>query len=167
MTMKMLLRAGLILSICVSAHAARGAEMARPAPNFGIEGVAKSTSLKSFRGQAVVLIITKSARRREFRHELDRLKQMYSQFSNEKVIFVAAIENGPQEVRSNIPFIVASNPAQVAADYGVTGRFAIAVIGVDGNLDMITEKVINGSRVRDVIFNNFQSQQESRKGPGA
>jgi len=164
MITKTLLRAALILLLCVTAH---GAEVVRPAPNFGIEGVAKSTSLRTFRGQSVVLIVTRSARQKEFVRELARLKQMYSQFSNEKVIFVAAIENGPEEVRSNIPFVTAANPAQVAADYGVSGRFAIAVIGVDGNLDMITGKVINATRVRDVIFNNAQSQQAARKQVGS
>jgi hypothetical protein len=162
MTMKTILRAALILLICVSARA----EVVRPAPNFGIDGVAKSTSLRSFHGQSVVLLITRSAWEKAFRTQLGRLRQLYSQFSNEKVIFIAAIQNGPQEVKSNIPFVTALNPAQVAADYAVNGRFAIAVIGIDGNLDLITTKVINATRVRDAIFNNFESQQASRKVPG-
>jgi hypothetical protein len=166
--MRTFLRAPAILALCaaICAPVAAAADVVRPAPNFGIDGVAKGTSLRSFHGQSVVLVITKSARVKEFRRELARLKQMYSQFSNEKVIFVAAIENGPAEVRSDIPFVTAANPAQVAADYGVTDRFAIAVIGVDGNLDMITGKVINAARVRDIIFNNFESQQAARKPTG-
>jgi len=70
-------------------------------------------------------------------------------------------------VPSDIPFVTATNPAQVAADYGVTGRFGIAVIGIDGNLDMITNKIIAAERVRDVIYNNFESQQATRKQPGS
>jgi hypothetical protein len=88
---------------------------------------------------------------------------LFSQFATERVIFVAAIENGPQQVLSNIPFVVASNPQQVAADYGVNGRYAIAVIGVDGNLDMITTRMIAPERVRDMVFNNFDTQSEARK----
>jgi hypothetical protein len=157
--MKRLIRAALLLSLCATVHAA----VVRPAPNFGIEGVAKGGGLRSYRGQSVVLLITRSARDKEFRAQISRLKQLYGQFSTEKVIFVAAIENGSQEVPSDIPFATATNPEQVAADYGVTGRLAIAVIGVDGNVDLITDRVIAAERVRDAVFNNFESQTASRK----
>ena len=76
---------------------------------------------------------------------------------------MAAIENGPQQVLSNIPFVLAANPQQVAADYGVNGKYAIAVIGVDGNVDMITTRLIAPERVRDMVFNNYDSQTEARK----
>jgi len=161
--MKLLLRAAPILSLCAAAQAV----VVRPAPNFGLEGVRKDTSLRSFRGQSVVLVITHSTRDKEFRKELAMLKEMYPQFAAEKVIFVAAVEYGPADVPSNIPFVNAANPAQVAADYGVNGRFGIAVIGVDGNLDLITTRVIFAARVRDAVFNNFESQQAARKQPNS
>ena len=161
--MKRLLRAALLLSFCGTIHG----EVVRPAPNFGLDGVAGGGSLRSFRGHPVVLVIARSAREKDYRKEVYRLGALYGQFSNEKVIFVAAIENGPAQVPSDIPFITAANPQQVAADYGVTGRFAIAVIGVDGNLDLITTKVIPAARVRDAIFNNFDSQQAARKQPSS
>jgi len=159
--MKTHLWAALAFSLCLTAHAM----VVRPAPNFGLEGVARATSLRSFRGQAVVLVIARDARVKDFRRQVSRLKFMYPQFATEKVLFVAAIENGPSDVPSDIPFVTAANPAQVAADYGVSGRFAIAVIGVDGNLDMITGKVIPAERVRDVVFNNYESQAGARKQP--
>ena len=163
--MKMLLRAALLLSLFATIQHGAQAGVVRPAPSFGFEGLAKASNLHGFHGQSVVLVITRSARDKEFRKQVARLKEMYAQFATEKVVFVAAIENGPAEVRSDIPFVTAANPAQVAADYGVTGRFAIAVIGVDGNLDMITNRVVGAERVRDVIFNNYESQQASRKQP--
>lgn len=159
--MRRLFAAVLLFSLCATA----GAVVVRPAPNFEIEGTGKS--LRSFRGQPVVLVIAQSARRKEFRAQVALLKEMYPQFSTEKVIFVAAIESGPQEIRSDIPFVTAASPQQVAADYGVTGRFAIAVIGVDGNLDMITKRVIPAARVRDMVFNNFEIQAAGRKQPGS
>lgn len=161
--MKTLSRATLILSLCATAQGM----VVRPAPNFGLEGVEKNTSLRSFRGQTVVLLITRDTRVKEYRKMLMRLKGMFPQFATEKVVFVAAIENGPQDVRSDIPFVTAANPAQVAADYGVNGRFAIAVIGVDGNLDLITNRIIAAARVRDAIFNNYDSQQAARKQPSS
>jgi hypothetical protein len=151
------LTAVLFLTLCAAAHA----QVVRPAPNFDLAGTGKS--LKNFRGQTVVLLITQSAREKHYREMVNRLGRLFGQFATERVIFVAAIENGPQEVLSNIPFVVASNPQQVAADYGVNGRYAIAVIGVDGNVDMITAQMIAPERVRDMIFDNSDTQTEARK----
>jgi len=159
--MNRLLVALLALAFCAAAHA----QVVRPAPDFAIDGVAKGTSLKSFRGQAVVLIVTRRARDKEFRAMLTRLHDIYSEFSTEKVLFVAAIEDGGDQVPSDIPFVLAADPAQVAADYGVNGRIGIAVIGVDGNLDFITSRPVAAERVRDMVFNNYESQSASRKLP--
>jgi hypothetical protein len=145
--------------LCVTARAA----VVRPAPNFEMQDLAHGSSLKSYRGQTVVLLITRSAREKKFRTMVYRLELLYGQFSTEKVIFVAAIETGPQEVKSNIPFALAANPQQVAADYGVQGPYGIAVIGIDGNVDLITEKMIAAERVRDTVFNNYESQSAARK----
>jgi hypothetical protein len=158
-------KALLLVVLILSLGAAARADVVRPAPGFNLDGVAKPMSLRGFRGQAVVLVFTRTARDGDFRRQVARLRALYSQFATEKVIFVAAIEQGPADVPSDIPFAIAANGPQVAADYGVTGRFAIAVIGVDGNLDLITNKVIAAERVRDTVFNNFESQQESRKQP--
>jgi hypothetical protein len=127
--------------------------------------VRPNTSLRSFHGQTVVLVIAKSAREKHFREELYRLKEIYDQFANEKVVFVAAILGGSGEIKSDIPFVTASNPAQVAADYAVTGPFGLAVIGTDGNLDLITMKTVNAARVKDAIFNSYDSQVAARKMP--
>jgi hypothetical protein len=154
---RLLLCAMLLLAVCAAAPA----EVVRPAPDFQIADMGRS--LRSFRGQAVVLLIAGSARDKQFRTEVRRLKELFPQMSNEKVLFVAALLNGPGQVRSDIPFMIAANPRQVAADYGFAGRCAIAVIGVDGNLDMITSRLIAAQRVRDIVFNNYESQAESRK----
>jgi hypothetical protein len=152
----------LAVAFCASAHAQT---VVRPAPDFAIAGVAKGTSLKSFRGQAVVLVVTRRVRDKEFRATLSRLRDVYAQFTTEKVVFVAAIEEGDDTIPSNIPFVLAADPAQVAADYGVTSRFAIAVIGTDGNLDFITTRIVAGERIRDMVYNNYESQSAARKVP--
>jgi hypothetical protein len=151
--------AALALSLCLCAVAQ--ADVVRPAPNFDLAGTGKT--LKDFRGQTVVLLITQSAREKHFREMVYRLKQIYSSFASERVIFVAAIENGPQDVLSNIPFVLASDPQKVASEYGVNGRYAIAVIGTDGNVDLITDRMVAPARVRDMVFNNYESQAASRK----
>jgi hypothetical protein len=151
------------LSLCAALHA----DVVRPAPNFDVQGAPKGTSLRTFRGQAVILLITRKARDKQFREEIYRLQKLYSQFSTEKVLFVAAIEEGPQEVKSDIPFILAVNPGQVAADYGFNGHWAIAVIGVDGNVDLVTNRLITAERVRDTVYNNFELQSAARKPIGS
>ena len=158
---RLTLLAAAALTLCATAHA----QVVRPAPNFELAGAGPGASLKSFRGRAVVLVITRRARDKEFRAMVSRFRDLYGQFSTEKVLFVAAIEEGSQEVPSDIPFVTVADPAQVAADYGVTGRFAVAVIGVDGNLDFITQRLVAGERVRDMVFNNFEFQSAARKQP--
>jgi hypothetical protein len=162
--MKTLFRAALLLCLYTGLFiAAARAGVVRPAPDFKFDGIPKS--LRSFRGQPVVLIITRRTRDKDFRKQVTALGPFYGRLSEEKAVFVAVIEEGPGEVKSNIPFAYAANPAQVAADYGVTGRFAIAVIGVDGNLDMITTRPVPAPRVRDMINNNYDLQIQSRKLP--
>jgi hypothetical protein len=157
------MRRALVALMALVSCAAVHAQVVRPAPDFAITGVAKGTSLKSFRGVPVVLVVTRRARDKQFREMVDRLQAVYSGFSTEKVLFVAAIEDGGDKVPCNIPFLLAANPGQVASEYGVTGRIGIAVIGVDGNLDFITERLVAGQRVRDMVYNNYESQSAARK----
>jgi len=159
--MKPLVRAALALSLCATAHAG----VVRPAPNFAIQGIARGTTLQTYRGQTVVLLITRNARQKKFREMVLRLKRLYGQFSTERALFVAAIENGPQEVHSDIPFLLAADPPQIAADYSVPGPFAIAVIGVDGNLDLITTRLVAPERIRDALFDNYETQAAARPSP--
>lgn len=156
--MKILTRVAFILCLAAGAHAA----VVRPAPNFGIDGAAKATSLRSFHGQPVVIVFGRTARDRTFRKQLLRLQKEYSQFASEKVVFIAVIQNGPALAPSNIPFALAANPATVASDYDLTGPFGIAVIGKDGNVDLITPNLIPASRVRDAIFNSYENQVTAR-----
>ena len=61
------------------------------------------------------------------------------------------------------PFVVANNGTAVASAYGTSGDFSLAVIGRDGNLDYVTDKVRTGQRVRDVMLNSYSIQAATRK----
>lgn len=149
--------------LCLSALACR-AEVVRPAPDFTWQGAGHAVSLRSLRGQPVVLLIAKNARVGALRAQVRKLRETYQEFSNRKVVFVAAIENGEADIRSDIPFVIATNGAQVAAEYGVSGRrFAIVLIGRDGNVDLQTTRVLPATRVREVIVNSFAEQSAHRK----
>jgi hypothetical protein len=79
------------------------------------------------------------------------------------VIFVAAVAEGPVQVPSDVPFLIASNGAAVGSAFQWAKGFGVAVIGPDGNVDLQTEKVTAGPRLRDVIQNSVTVQAASRK----
>ena len=138
------------------------ANVVRPAPNFSFDGASKS-SLKALHGQPVVLIIAKSAKDSAFKSQVKKLKELYQDFAAKEVVFVAAfLEDDSAPISSNIPFVVARNGAQVASAYEVEGKFAIAIIGKDGNIDLLTSKVIAPERVREVLISSFSVQLPSR-----
>lgn len=140
------------------------ADVVRPAPDFGWEvETGKTRSLKSLRGQPVVVVFGRSADTRAFRRQVKNLKEIYHQFASREVIFVAALKDEGGRVPSDVPFVRAVNGAQVAAEYGVNGGFALAVIGKDGNLDMITDDVKSAARIRDVIINSYEPQKAARQ----
>ncbi|HEX8297297.1 MAG TPA: hypothetical protein VF593_13420 [Chthoniobacteraceae bacterium] len=135
------------------------------APEFSVLGAGNQRrSLKSLRGQSVVLIISDSAKRRSFRKQLRNLEEIYQQFASKQVIFVAAVPETDATIPSNIPVAIAVDGSAVAAAYGMEKGFRIAIIGRDGNLDYQTGKVLPPERVRDVIQNSFAVQVSARKG---
>ena len=156
---KLLLAALLTLSL-----AASHAEVVLLAPDFGFPGPGKKQTLKALRGQAVVLLITKTPKNRAFKKQLKYLKEIYEQFASKQVVFIAALGDGTGPVASDIPFVVAANGPAVASAYGEAEDFALVIIGKDGNVDYQTNKVCTPERVRDVIQNSFMVQEGSRKG---
>ena len=139
------------------------ADVVRPAPGFTWDGPSRANSLRAVRGQPVVLLIAKSGSVRRFRAQLKKLRPLYQEFASRKVVFVAALADGSESVRSDIPFAIAANGAQVAADYGAERKFNIVLIGKDGNVDYQTDRVLPASRVRDVIANSFVEQTDRRQ----
>jgi peroxiredoxin len=134
------------------------AAVVRLAPDFSFTGISKSQSLKGVRGQPVVLLIAQSPKLGDFKTQVKNLKDMYQQFANKQVIFVAAFSGEPGPVKSDIPFVLANNGAAIASAYGVPGKFNIVIIGKDGNVDYQTSKVLTAERVYDVIQNSYAVQ---------
>lgn len=140
------------------------AEVVRPAPDFvWLSSSAKGKSLKSLRGQPVVVVVAQSPRQWIFRAQVGQLKKVYQLLGNEKMVAIAAFTMQPGAIRSNIPFVLAADPGHVAALYGVQGNFAVFVIGKDGNIDALSEKVLPGQRIIDIINNSFIVQRDNRK----
>ena len=153
-----------ILILTLAVMSAGFAEVVRLAPDFSWQAAgSKRATLKSLRGQPVVLIVAKSAREHAFRKQAARLKEIYQEFASRNVVFVAALEEEGGVVPSDVPFVIASNGAKIAADYQVEGPFGVIVIGIDGNVDMQTAKLVPASRIRDVIINSYAIQTEERQ----
>lgn len=149
----------LLLLCAISAQAATP----RPAPDFTFEGVGGKKSLRSLRGQPVVLVIAKSPKTKAFRKETESLEEIYHEFAGKGVVFVAAFSEAEGEVKSNIPFVLANNAGSVASAYDLRKDIVVAVIGKDGNLDLITGQMVPAWRIREVIANNFETQNLARK----
>ena len=158
--MQKLLGLASILIAMLSAHAV----VVRTAPDFTFPAPGKKAgSLRSLRGQAVVLLIGDSARQRAFRRQVSYLEEIYQQFASRQVVFVAALRQNDSPVESDIPFVIANHGAAIAAAYQVEDDFQLVIIGKDGNVDYQTSKICTGQRVRDVIQNSFAVQAASRK----
>ena len=135
----------------------------RPAPDFSFVGVGAKRTLRSLRGQPVVVLISRSPDTSAFKKQAKRLAPIYQEFASRGTVFVAAFSENGGQIHSNIPFVVAANGAAVAAAYGLTDDLRIAIIGKDGNLDLETDKVIPALRIREVIQNSYTVQQAARK----
>lgn len=151
-----------VLAALLCAESVR-AEVVRPAPAFTCDA---GKSLKSFRGQPVILVIAPSPRSRAFRKQAERIQAAYQGFASRNAVFVAVFtdpEAAGRPIPSNVPFTLANNGAKVAADYGFDGKFSLYVVGKDGNLDFITSKIVPASRLMDMIYNNAEQQAAERK----
>ena len=160
-----LARIALLLLLVLLAAFAPGADagVVRPAPSFSFGGAGGKNSLASLRGQPVVLVIAQTGKTKALRSQMKSLRNIYHDCASRGAVFVAALADGGGTVPSDIPFALANNGAAVAAAYGMRGDFLIAVIGRDGNLDLVTDKPIPGARVFEVIKNNFDVQEKARR----
>ena len=151
--------------VCLAAlliPCALNAKVVRPAPNFSWAGAPGASSLQSVKGQPVVLLIAESPRNGAFKKQLNRLKEIYDQYAGRGAIFAAAFTQEDGLIKSDIPIVTVKDGPKTAANFGVTYSFALAVIGKDGNIDMLTSKVVPASRVRDVIINSYVVQAGER-----
>ena len=140
------------------------ADVVRKAPDFSWPGAGnKNRSLRSLLGQPVIIVIADSPRNGAFRKQIKWLEDNYAQLAAKGAVFVAAFRSGEGPVKSDIPFIVANNGGAVASSYGIEGEFGLAVVGRDGNLDYVTDKIRTGQRVRDLVINNYANQAATRK----
>lgn len=140
------------------------AAVVRPAPNFTWQGRPGANSLKSVKGQPVVLVIAKSPKAGDFKKQAKLLKELYDEYAARGVIFAAAFTQEEGQIKSDIPFVIVNSGAKIAEQLGISD-FGVAIVGKDGNLDLISSKVQPAYRVRDVIINSYEVQAAERRKP--
>ena len=127
------------------------------APAFsGGAAEGRTVTLSSLKGKPVLLLIAPSPKDRAFRRQISELRGRYERLAADGIICFAAFT-------SDVPFLTVNNPAAVASSYDVTGRFSVAVIGRDGNLDCLSTKPLPGQRILDLINNNASVQEHLRR----
>jgi len=154
----------LALTLGLGATGPASAEVVRPAPEIlWTNSAGTAEKLSKFRGQPVVVLIAPSPRAWAFRSQVGQLQQVYERLGAMQAVCVAAFTEEPGRIRSNIPFAVAPDGPRVAYDYNVQRGFAIGIIGRDGNLDYVNDRVTSGQRVIDIIQNSFVLQSQLRR----
>jgi len=147
-----------------SLQAAPATAVIHPAPDFSFmaEG-GKTRTLRSLRGQSVVVIFSDSSKNKAFKKQLASLQGIYQQLASKQVVLVAVLSSSDGQMPTNMPVVIANNAPATAAAYGVQKGFQIAIIGRDGNLDYQTDKMVPAERVRDVVQNSFEVQSVARQ----
>lgn len=141
-----------------------GAAVVRPAPEIALQFAERVRSLKSLQGQSVVLLLADSPSTRAFKRQVKELESNYDHFASGKVVFIAAFRDGSTApVLSDIPFVVSPAGAAACEAYSIKGKFGVAIIGADGNLDYQTDQELHANRIREVLQNSFTVQQSARR----
>jgi len=153
-----------LLLLALVVGGAAYARVVRPAPDFSWAALDGSNrTLASLAGQPVMLLIAPSPQDRRFRAQLRELQTAYQRIAAQRMITMAAFTSDTGRVESNIPVVVAADGPRIAFLYEVPEGFSVAMIGPDGNLDYITNKVIPAQRVLDIIDASFARQDYLRR----
>lgn len=153
----------LLLAALVLAQPAL-AQVVRPAPDLAwIDSTGAKKPLAALRGKPVVVLIAESPRQWAFRSQVGQLQKLYERLAAQGVICIAAFSGEQGLIRSNIPFLTVADGPATATSYDAPEGFAIAVIGEDGNLDYIGNKVVPAQRIHDLVDNSYAKQKQLRR----
>ena len=159
------LAASLLLSLLPGFTLTGSAEVVRPAPDVAFpphEG--RPQSLGNFRGKPLILLFANTPKDGAFREQLKQLEEALDRLTIRSTVFAAAFQSGDaSHLNTSVPLVVLPEGAQACAAFQLKGKFAIALIGPDGNLDYQTNKVLNINRILEVMQNSFALQHRTKK----
>ena len=140
------------------------AEVVRPAPDFSwIDSAGKSKPAKELRGRPLIVLIAESPSQWAFRSQVGQLQKIYQRFAAEGLVCIAAFSREPGVIRSNIPFLTVPDGPTAAATFDTAQGFSISIIGMDGNIDYVSNRVVPAQRIHDIIDNSFAKQKLLRR----
>jgi hypothetical protein len=140
------------------------AEVVRSAPDFlWIDSTGKAKPAKELRGRPLVVLIAESPRQWAFRSQVGQLQKIYQRFAADGLICIGAFSTGPGVIRSNIPFLTVPDGPATATAFDTAQGFSISIIGMDGNLDYVSNRVVPAQRIYDIIDNSFAKQKLLRR----
>jgi hypothetical protein len=153
-----------ILALALAATATLQAEVVRPAPDFAwIDSTGAAKKSKDLRGRPLVVLVAESPREWAFRSQVGQLQKIYERFAADGLVCIAVFSREPGVIRSNIPFLTVLDNAATAAAFDTPTGFSISVIGMDGNLDSVGNRVLPAQRIYDIIDNSFAKQKLLRR----
>ena len=143
--------------------AAESSNVPFPAPDVRWQRGSTIEHLASLRGKPVLLLIAPSPESHAFRQQLHELKGLYEHLATQHMIGVVAFTKQGGRIPSNVPFITLLDGPATAAAYDISGSFAVAVIGADGNLDCLSTRPLSGQRIHDLIDASYATQEAMRR----
>lgn len=153
-----------VILIALLVIPAAQARVIRPSPNIlWVDSSGKAKAFSAFRGQPVIVLIAPSPRTWAFRAQVGQLQKMYQRLAADQVVCLAAFTSESGVIRSNIPFAIAADGPRAAADFDITGPLGVAIIGRDGNLDYVTDRVVPVQKIYDIIGASFVTQELLRR----
>ncbi|MEO8206973.1 MAG: hypothetical protein ABI615_12400 [Chthoniobacterales bacterium] len=151
----------LLILVCGTA---RCASPVNAAPEFTwVDANNKLQSTKTLNGKPLVILITPTPKDWRFRGQVGAIQESYERLANMGAVFLTAFTGEPGRIRSNVPFVIASDGPRVGFLFNITKGTGIAIIGKDGNLDYVTQKILPGQRIIDVIDNSRVVQEKLRR----
>lgn len=153
------------LMLCAVSGLPVGAEVVRPAPQVEFpSATGKPLTSKSFLGQPLIILLADSPSRGAFKEQLKEMQKSYDRLAVRKTVVAAAFLKGDSaEIRSDIPVVVLPNGERACSAFHLKGKFSIALIGPDGNLDYQTDKVLNINRILEVMQNSYEIQKSTHR----
>jgi hypothetical protein len=153
-----------LLLATLASTAALHAEVVRAMPDFSwIDSTGKTKSSKDLRGRPLVILIADSPTEWAFRSQVGQLQKIYQRFAADGLVCIAAFSREPGLIRSNIPFLTVPDGTAAAAAFDTAQGFSISIIGMDGNLDYVSNRVVAAQRIHDIIDNSYAKQKLLRR----
>ena len=119
------------------------AEVVRAMPDFSwVDSTGKTKSSKDLRGRPLVVLIADSPTEWAFRSQVGQLQKIYQRFAADGLVCIAAFSREPGLIRSNIPFLTVPDGPTAATAFDTAQGFSISIIGMDGNLDYVSNRVV-------------------------